>query len=189
MISTETVTSLREVGRKLRELRLSRGRSLAEVAEATELSPSFLSLVETGKSDISIGRLVRLVQFYGVGLADLLPTAGDSPEVVRSGERRHVISESEGIDQYLLAPDANRTMMPLLVSYEPGGQTLDPSSHPGEEWIHVLEGTMALDLEGSERVILNPGDSAYFHSDRLHSLSNVGDTKAWMVAAVTPPTW
>jgi transcriptional regulator with XRE-family HTH domain len=123
VISTETVTSLREVGRKLRELRLSRGRSLAEVAEATELSPSFLSLVETGKSDISIGRLVRLVQFYGVGLADLLPTAGDSPEVVRSGERRHVISESEGIDQYLLAPDANRTMMPLLAIRARSGST------------------------------------------------------------------
>jgi quercetin dioxygenase-like cupin family protein len=189
VIGTETVRPLRQVGRKLRGLRVSRGRSLAEVAEATDLSPSFLSLVETGKSDISIGRLVRLVQFYGVGLAELLPTEGERPEVVRSGQRRHVRSEAEGIDQYLLAPDANRTMMPVLVSYEPGRQALDPSSHPGEEWMHVLEGTMALDVEGSERVILNPGDSVYFHSDRPHSLSNVGDTKAWLVAAVTPPAW
>jgi quercetin dioxygenase-like cupin family protein len=189
MISESQAMSLREVGRKLRELRAARKLPLSEVAEATELSPSFLSLVETGKSDISIGRLVRLLQFYGIGLADLMPSESDHPQVVRGDKRRHIRSHAEGIDQYLLAPDTNRTFMPLLASYEPGGKTAEFTSHPGEEWIHVLEGTMALDIEGSERVILEAGDSAYFRSDRPHSLSNVGDGTARLVAAVSPPTW
>jgi quercetin dioxygenase-like cupin family protein len=168
---------------------VSRRLSLAEIAEATDLSASFLSLVETGKSDISIGRLLRLLDFYGIGLTELLPSESDDAQVVRADERRHVRSQAEGIDQYLLAPDTNRTMMPLLASYEPGGQTFEYTSHPGEEWIHVLEGTMALDLEGREQVILEAGDSAYFRSDRPHSLSNVGEGQAWLVAAVSPPTW
>jgi transcriptional regulator with XRE-family HTH domain len=178
-----------ELGGKLRELRAAKGVSLAVVAEATDLSPSFLSLVETGKSDISIGRLIRLLGFYGVGLAELLPSDSNDPQVVRAEQRRHLHSPNEGIDQYLLAPDANRTMMPLLVRYEPGGGTHEFTSHVGEEWIHILEGTMALDVEGHERVVLEAGDSAYFASERPHSLTNLGDAPACLVAAVSPPTW
>src|ERR1700722_5235199 len=88
----------------LRELRRSRGLSLADVAEATQISPSFLSLVEKGKSDITIGRLVRLVEFYGVALSDLVPTHATPcvPEVLRQDERRVVHSPAEGIDIFLL---------------------------------------------------------------------------------------
>src|SRR4051812_28348017 len=53
------------LGAALRGLRRARRLSLQDVAEATAISASFLSLVETGKSDITIGRLVRLVEFYG----------------------------------------------------------------------------------------------------------------------------
>jgi quercetin dioxygenase-like cupin family protein len=180
---------LDELGKKLRELRTARELSLADVAEATSLSPSFLSLVETGKSDISIGRLLRLLAFHGKGLADLLPSASHDAQVVRADERRHIRSKVEGIDQYLLAPDTNRTIMPLLVSYVPGGHTLEYTSHVGEEWIHVLEGKMQLDLEGRDPVVLEPGDSAYFRADQPHSLSNIGSSTAWLIAAISPPTW
>lgn len=69
----------------MRALRRTRGLSLADVGEATRISPSFLSLVEKGKSDITIGRLVRLVEFYGISINDLLPGSSETtfPEVVR----------------------------------------------------------------------------------------------------------
>ena len=54
------------LGENLRALRLGAGRSLTEVAEVTQLSPSFLSMVEDGNSDIALGRLLRVTQFYGV---------------------------------------------------------------------------------------------------------------------------
>src|SRR3954471_20515085 len=63
----------RALGLRLRQLRLARSLSLAEVAQATNISASFLSLVENGRSDVSIGRLTRLVQFYGVSLSDVIP--------------------------------------------------------------------------------------------------------------------
>ena len=59
------------LGTKLRALRSDRGNSIAEVSDATGISASFLSLVENGRSDIAIGRLMRLIDFYGVGLATL----------------------------------------------------------------------------------------------------------------------
>ena len=63
---------LRTLGGTLRALRIERGYSLGEVALGTDLSTSFLSLVENGRSDISTGRLFRVARFLGVGLGDLL---------------------------------------------------------------------------------------------------------------------
>ena len=53
-----------ELGQKLRRLRKKARRiKLQELAKGTGLSASFLSTVETGKSDITLARLQRIVQF------------------------------------------------------------------------------------------------------------------------------
>src|SRR5450631_1832035 len=88
--------SLGDLSRIVGRLRKESGHSLATVAKGTGLSISFLSLVEAGKSDISFGRLLRLVAFYGVALGDLLPKSQRAAaHVVRATERRHVYSPAE----------------------------------------------------------------------------------------------
>ena len=182
--------NLRDLGATLRELRNQRGTSLAEVAGATGLSPSFLSLVESGKSDISFGRLIRLANYYDVGLADLIPDSQPKDaEVVRNRERRSVSSPIEGIEMFLLAPDVHRTVMPLLVVYEPHGHTAEFTDHAGEEFIHVLEGSIVLMLEGREPITLYAGDSAYFKSTTAHALTNPGEDPTRLIAMISPPTW
>jgi transcriptional regulator with XRE-family HTH domain len=83
--SPTDTSSLGSVGAALRQVRKARGLSLHDVAEGTGISASFLSLVEKDRSDISIGRLVRLIDFYGISITDLLPFAAQSdyPEVMR----------------------------------------------------------------------------------------------------------
>ena len=63
MATVETPAGL---GSALRAARRRKSLSLSDVAAATGISPSFLSLVENGKSDITIGRLVRLVTFFAI---------------------------------------------------------------------------------------------------------------------------
>jgi len=46
-----------DLGTRLRALRTERGLSLSQLESATSISSSFLSLVESGKSDITISRL------------------------------------------------------------------------------------------------------------------------------------
>ena len=116
-------------GGALRALRRERRLSLQEVSTATGISASFLSLIENGKSDITLGRLMKLAGFYDVHVSDLLPPGvGRDPIVMRAEERRHIYSPSEGIDVFLLGPDSERRMLPLLVEFEPGGHP--PSSCP-----------------------------------------------------------
>jgi XRE family transcriptional regulator, regulator of sulfur utilization len=173
----------------LRAVRRGRGLSLANVAAATGISASFLSLVEKGKSDITIGRLVRLVDFYGISINDLLPgTSGPSfPEVVRTPERRLVHSPAEGIDVFLLSGDTRRTMMPMLLEFEPGAHLAEYGRHEGEEWVHVLDGTLSLELKGAEAQLLEAGDSGYYPADRPHMFRNASDSERLRLICVDSP--
>lgn len=51
------------LGRRLKGLRVSRGLSSKEVAADTGLSASFISMVETGRNEITVGRLMTLATF------------------------------------------------------------------------------------------------------------------------------
>ena len=190
-ISQAPATSLGSVGTALRQVRNARNLSLADVAEATGISASFLSLVENSKSDITIGRLVRLIDFYGISITDLLPFAArsDYPEVIRPGDRRSLQSPVEGIDIYLLTADTDRQMMPLEVHFQPGASLAEPGRHAGEEWLLVLDGKLRLELEGAEPRVLEQGDTAYYPAERPHLLSNASKSAPLRVLCVdTPPT-
>jgi quercetin dioxygenase-like cupin family protein len=179
------------LGAHLHRARTSRNLSLADVAEATGISASFLSLVEKERSDITIGRLVRLIDFYGISISDILPgtTVGGYPQVVTPPERRLLHSPAEGIDVYLLTPDTRRQMMPLQVEFEPGARLAEPGRHAGEEWVLVVEGELRLELEGAEPRILGPGDAAYYPAERPHLFANANPDKPLRVICVdTPPT-
>jgi XRE family transcriptional regulator, regulator of sulfur utilization len=179
------------LGNRLRALRTGRGHSLAEVAEATGLSASFLSLVETGRSDITISRLVRVVDFYGVRITDLLDEVPHADSmVVRRNEHRHLYSRAEGIDVHLLSPDTRGAMMPVLTTYEPTGNWAEFKGAPGSEaFVYVLNGRLELDVEGHDVVELRSGDSAYWHADRPHRIRNAGRAEVRTIAVVTPAAW
>jgi quercetin dioxygenase-like cupin family protein len=174
----------------LKQLRLHQGHSLADVASATNVSKSFLSLVESGRSDITIGRLLRLVTFYGAKIDDLLPQdEPHDPVAVRRNEQRELRSPVEGLKLYLLAPDIERALTPSLGVFEPTGASAERVTHHGEEFLYVLEGELTLELEGSEALQLRKGDSAYFRADRPHSYRNSGKRVARFLTVSHPPTF
>jgi transcriptional regulator with XRE-family HTH domain len=186
--TVETRVVAPTLAERLRQARVARNLSLAEVAEATDISTSFLSLVERGRSDITIGRLVRLVHFYDISIVDLIPSEGaKSPELVRIQDRRLLHSPAEGIDVFLLGPDTQRTMMPMLLEFEPGAHLAEYGQHEGEEWVYVLEGRLSLEFEDSEPTQLEPGDGAYYVAKRPHLFRNADAKRRLQVICVDSP--
>ncbi len=179
----------RVVGRRLRELRRSRDLSLAQVAAGTGISSSFLSLVEKGKSDITITRLMKLVHFFGTSVADLLPEHPSmaDPIVVRAGERTLVELPGERIDVYLLAHEPRKAMMPTLNEYRQGGRMDEWAEHDGEEFVYALDGALLLEFHDGTAVTLAAGDSAYYRATVPHRLRNVGSGRARFIGVTTPP--
>jgi transcriptional regulator with XRE-family HTH domain len=88
----------KEVGIRLRDIRRQQGLSLQAVAEASdrEFKASVLGAYERGERMISVLRLQRLAQLYGVPVDQLLPrvpTAGrghHAPDGTSSGASRRV---------------------------------------------------------------------------------------------------
>jgi quercetin dioxygenase-like cupin family protein len=191
-MASQIDTELRgSVGAALRQVRTARTLSLQDVATATGISASFLSLVEKDRSDITIGRLVKLIEFYGISITDLLPFSAmtDYPEVVPAAERKLLHSPAEGTSISLLAVDTQRQLMPLEVEFEPGAGLAEPGRHAGEEWVYVLEGELKVEVDGAEPRVLAAGDAAYYPGERGHRLSNASDTLPLRIICVTtPPT-
>jgi transcriptional regulator with XRE-family HTH domain len=173
-----------EVGRRLRALRQERGFSLAEVSDATGISTSFLSHVETGKGDIGFTRLSRLVAFYGVTMMAIAPPLHSEAQVVRAEERTALQSQVEKMDVFLLTPSTDGALFAVLCIYEVGADS--GYGTPGSvEFIHVLQGTIEIAFEGGDTLRLEKGDSAYLaNGHAARSYRNRGRAAATYVSVL-----
>jgi len=70
----------RVVGRRVRALRDAAGLTQEELARQAKITPKFLSLVENGKVNTSIGVLARVAAAVGMPLAGFFAT--DAPEAL-----------------------------------------------------------------------------------------------------------
>lgn len=72
------------LGLRLKEVRLKTGQSLREIARQLNVSPSFVSQIENGKSQPSVATLYSIAQLLGVSIDTLFETAalpnGESAE-------------------------------------------------------------------------------------------------------------
>jgi transcriptional regulator with XRE-family HTH domain len=167
------------LGSAIRALRVGRGLSVTELARRSGLSQSFLSQVEIGRTDISVGRLVRLARALDVGLSDLIDHRGPaSDHVVRADERVELPTRSKGMRLYLLAPSLDSGRINGLGCLEPGAVAGPIYSSPGSEsFLYVLEGVARIDLSRGRVVTLEPGDSASYRADEFEGMSNPRDER------------
>ncbi len=179
---------LKRLGARLRKMRRERGLSLGEVAKATEISASFLSHVENGKSDITFMRLERLVRLYGGSLTDVAAPHPAHGQIVRAAEQEQLSLAEEHAAMYLLAPDTKRSMMPILVVYEPGGGSVEPFRTESDEFIHILQGAVEITFEDGEVIRLSSGDSVYLiEPHRSREYRNVSRGKTISLSVLSPP--
>ena len=71
-IAAGTADALAMIGARIRDLRRGRGMTLQQLGDATNLSPSMLSLVERGRTGASIGTLIVISSALGVHMGFLL---------------------------------------------------------------------------------------------------------------------
>jgi transcriptional regulator with XRE-family HTH domain len=165
-----------KLGSKFRTIRKDRGLSLAQVAAATEISSSFLSLFENDVSDITFSRLARLVRFYDVSITDLIPDPEPTENIiVRRELRRRLGSPEEGAELFILAHELRNRMWPYIIVAEPGAQPIETALIPGSEiFLLVLGGRIEIDSDGEATIELRKGDAIYLADDRIHAIGTVG---------------
>lgn len=170
--------STASVAPNLRQRRRAAGLTLEAAASRAGLSVAHLSRLETGQRQPSLPVLLTLSRCYGTTVSDLLGEMppGHSP-VIRGDEGR---APRAGGWFYRAAGNPGRAMQALRVTVPVAAQDSLVRVHPGEEWLHVLTGRLALGLGGAD-YLLDPGDSAHFDSLVPHRISAVGDDAVEML--------
>lgn len=180
-----------DIGATIHRLREERHLSLKEVAERSGLTQSFLSQVERDLTSPSVASLRKVAQAFGVPLAALFqgPTA-PSDRVVRRAERRQLVHPKRQWRDYLLTPNLTGKLQVILSVIEPGGGSgEEPYAHDSdEEVVLVLRGRLEFWL-GSDRYLLEEGDSIVFESRIPHRNQNPGPDQAEVLWITTPPSY
>lgn len=162
----------RRLAQRLKSARSARGLNLADVANSADLSVGYLSRLEGGVRQPSIGTLVVLSRVLKVSLTELL---SDQPEstsaIIRNGSREtHVRPEGKYIHVSNTLADTNIDV--VRISLVPDARRVEMKNHPGEEWLYVLSGTVKLEL-GADEFELRPGDAAHFQASEPHRMAAV----------------
>ncbi len=184
-----------QLGQAIRNVREQRGLSLRELARRVNVSPSFVSQIELGKANPSVGTLYSLVAVLGTTLDDLIgeQPATSGPELVaaagvddaapgtwprvdvpvqRATGRKRL--EMSGVIWERLTHDHDPYVDFLHVEYAPGSSSCAPDQlmrHGGREYGYLLHGRLDVQV-GFETYSLGPGDSIHFDSMTPHRLSN-----------------
>ncbi|HEY2205169.1 MAG TPA: XRE family transcriptional regulator [Pseudonocardia sp.] len=160
---------LRTVGPRLRALRRRNRTTLAQLAEATGISVSTLSRLESGRRRPTLELLLPLARAHHVQLDELVgaPATGD-PRVHMRPVARH------GTTYVPLSrrPGGVQAFKQIIPPYWPPGEP-DLQVHEGYDWFYVLSGRLRLVL-GERDLVLGPGEAAEFDTHVPHWFGNPG---------------
>lgn len=177
------------IGRRLRELRATRGLSLRQLARDTGASPSLLSQIENGKITPSVDTLYGLARALGTPIAAFFGGDSAAPRdtrpawVVRRAERRAIQLE-HGVTWENLLPTEEAGLRFMKIRYRPGATSGDHLlRHPGRDLFLVLAGELTFRVGFSEHV-LRAGDSIGFTDFQPHQLRNEGADEAVAIVCV-----
>ncbi len=167
---------MKDIGARLRGMRDILDLSVADMAQATGVSPADYQACEAGERDFSFMFLHRAAQRLGLDLTDLL--TGESPHrsgytLIRSGEGLP-IKRREGFRYHNLAPFfKGRLAEPFEVvapaQADAANCDIKLSVHEGQELNYILSGSLRIRIDQHEE-ILHPGDTIYYDSGHPHGM-------------------
>ena len=173
------------VGARLRAARLTKGWSARQLAARADVTPAYLSRLETGQLSPTVSTLSRVMQALGEPVAVLFQGPDDPGPLVRREQRR--VIRSHGVEDELLSPTRTGRLEVLETLVAPGGGSgSEPYSHPGEEeCIVVLSGVLQVTVS-DVTYDLEPGDALTFSCRSPHAWANPGQVDARALWIITP---
>jgi len=184
------------LGSKIKDFRGFKQISRSELAQKANLDESQLQSIEEKGIVPSLGHLIKITRALGVRIGTFLDDQDQiGPVVVRAGSGDSSFSFStkdessrEHLNFYSLAQDkTGRHMEPFMIDIEPSAHPdYKLSSHEGEEFIYVLQGTVEINY-GKEVYLLNEGDSIYLDSIVAHNVHAAANQRAKILGVVYYP--
>ena len=174
-----------DIGKKIKELRLSNDLTLEELASRSELTKGFLSQVERNLTSPSISTLEDILEALGTDLSHFFQQEKQQKIVFHTSD----FFEDERDDYKIewIVPNAQKNdMEPILLTLQPGAKSMEMLSHSGEEFGYVLKGSVLL-VKGNRSYRVKAKETFYIEGTESHYLSNPGSVEARILWITTPP--
>jgi transcriptional regulator with XRE-family HTH domain len=167
-----------EIGAKVAAARQERGWSLQELGRRAGVSATAVHKIERSGMTPTITTLMKVASALGRSVGYFIEEHDPlrPVTVVRADSRAELYTSKQG----LTLQNISGRYGPFFVAgaeaiVEPGADSgPEPMTHPGEELVIVLEGSMQFVVD-EETYELESGDSIHFLTRRAHSWSNPGD--------------
>jgi transcriptional regulator with XRE-family HTH domain len=181
---------LSEIGKRIRKARLSRGFTQQELADRCGVTKSLLSKIENGQTASAVATLSKIAEHLQTPLAWFLEENREE-HLVLSPHRQRTTKMGSKEMGYLYETLANRSRFskiePVLVTVPPDMAHTEPFTHPEEEFIYIVSGTIVLFYDG-ERYVMEEGDTAYFSGEKPHIFLPYQDTEAKVLSVFIQPS-
>lgn len=165
------------IGRRIKRLRVQQARTQEDIASACHLTKSMMSKIESGSVYPSVASLARIAAALGTNVSALMEQRGnDHPIFVPRAEAETSLTKSDkGYSTHPYATEfVDKKMQPFLFVVKKGEVKRHVVSHPGEEFVFVVEGEILFKV-GDTEFRLRQGDALFFHSLDEHGVMPVTD--------------
>lgn len=170
---------------KLKLLRVQAGLTLEALAQAADLTRSYVSKVERGASTPSIGAALKLARALKVPVEELFgePSETDPVTISRASDVRQA-GAVQGEPRVVAGTSPGHRMLAFVL--QPGKERArghPMSHHEGEEILYVLRGTIRLQLADRTET-LSAGDCAHFNAAVPHKITNGGTEQSEVLLVI-----
>jgi quercetin dioxygenase-like cupin family protein/DNA-binding XRE family transcriptional regulator len=174
---TETAPRLKleqYLGLQIKRQRQAQDLKLSDVAKIADISQGMLSKIENAQVSTSLDTLSRLCDVLGLPMSKLfseydqqdgsalLVKADQGMEVVRRGTEKghtyHLLNHTRG---------PKKSFEAYMVSMDDASEEFPTFSHPGTEFLHLLEGELIY-RHGNQLYRMEAGDSLTFEGEIPH---------------------
>jgi transcriptional regulator with XRE-family HTH domain len=177
-----------QIAERIKEIREISGISAEALAKKLGVTKELYNKYESGKSDIPVGIIFKIAELLNVELSVML--GGDNPKlhvygVVRNGKGLKLERRKQYKYESLGYNFIHKKAEPFMVTVDPHPEDtlMEFNSHSGQEFNHVIKGTMMTIIDGHE-IILNEGDSIYFDSGCKHAMKALNNEQVKFLAVI-----
>ncbi|MDR3129284.1 MAG: XRE family transcriptional regulator [Tannerellaceae bacterium] len=187
----------KKLGKKITAIRETKRMSIRDVSERTGLCVEQIERIETGIEFPSMAPLIKIARTLGVRLGTFLDDQENIGPIVRRCTdavtgfefSNDEVQGRHHMTYHSLANDkSGRHMEPFLIEVSPSSEDdlFRLSSHEGEEFIYVIEGSVEINY-GTTTYLLKAGDSIYYDSIVTHHVHAADDRIARILGVIYTP--
>jgi transcriptional regulator with XRE-family HTH domain len=166
---------------RVREFRLAKGISLAELARLTGMSKAMLSKIENAQTSCSLSSLARLAEALQVPVTALFRGVDAEREAVYTpaGHGAQIVRRGSNVGHLYRLLGAlrgeHKRLEPLLVTLDEASEVFPLFQHAGTEFLYMLGGVMIYG-HGEARYTMHVGDSLIFDGEGPHGPAELIET-------------